>query len=331
MAWQRTQTHFLALPPATVWEVLRDPARAPEWHGSIARLRPHAVPARAGTLLDLLPAGNIMGRIHGATAPPAVVTDVEEGTAIGWRQPQPGGHLEVRWSLREVEGGTELTQRVSVAGSASAVFARFGGRPIAENFAENCVRLYALAGGGVTRQLRVVITGGHGFLGSRAAADLVCRGHEVVVLTRGIRAGSPFTQVLWDGKNQGPWSTTLYRAGRETAVLKPGRGIGGPASHRGQHRPPAQLPRRFHARAGGCLPCRARPAGGISAGQHHRDFRRCRGTPDHRGFRAANRRRGTAPDDGRGQAMGGGSRGRQHRTAEHPAHLTGLRTGKPPG
>ncbi|MFL4476382.1 SRPBCC family protein [Paeniglutamicibacter sp. MACA_103] len=219
MAWQRTQTHFLALPPATLWEVLRDPARVPEWHRSIARLRPHDVPARAGTLLDLLPAGNIMGRIHGATAPPAVLTHLEEGTSLTWRQPQPGGHLLLSWSLREVAGGTELTQRVSVTGSASAVFARFGGKPIASNFAEHCARLYALAGGTATQKLRIVIAGGHGFLGARAAADLFCRGHEVVILTRNVRADSPFTQVRWDGKNQGPWSTSLYRAGRETAVL----------------------------------------------------------------------------------------------------------------
>ncbi|WP_411731801.1 SRPBCC family protein [Paeniglutamicibacter sp.] len=219
MAWQRTQTHFLALTPATLWEVLRDPARVPEWHGAIARLRPHDVPASAGTLLDLLPAGNLIGKIHSATAPPAVLTRVEEGTSITWRQPQPGGHLMVSWSLRAVAGGTELTQRVSVAGSASAVFARVGGMPIASSFAENCARLYALAGGATTQQLRIVIAGGHGFLGKRAAADLLCRGHEVVILTRNIRADSPFTQVLWDGKNQGPWSTVLYRAGRETAVL----------------------------------------------------------------------------------------------------------------
>lgn len=219
MAWQRTQIHFLALSPAALWDVLRDPARVSEWHRGIARLRPHEVPAGAGTLLDLLPAGKLIGKIHSATAPPAVLTRVEEGASITWRQPQPGGHLMVNWSLRKVKGGTELTQRVSVEGSASAVFARVGGRPIAADFAENCARLYTLAGGAVTQQLRIVIAGGHGFLGARAAADLFCRGHEILILTRSVRPDSPYTQVRWDGKTQGPWSTCLYRAGRDTAVL----------------------------------------------------------------------------------------------------------------
>lgn len=219
MAWQRTQTHFLALSPAALWEVLRDPARVPEWHRAIASLRPHEVPASAGTLLDLVPAGNLIGPIHAATAPPAVLTRVEKGSSVTWRQPQPGGHLLVDWSVREVPGGSELTQRVSVSGAASAVFERTAARPIASNFAENCARLYTLAGGAATQQLRVVIAGGHGFLGARAAADLFCRGHEVVILTRSVRTDSPYTQIRWDGKTQGPWSTSLYRAGRNTAVL----------------------------------------------------------------------------------------------------------------
>ncbi|RAX48703.1 DUF1731 domain-containing protein [Arthrobacter sp. AQ5-05] len=219
MAWQRTQTHFLARPVASVWEVLRDPSRVPQWNRAIARLEPHEVPASAGTELELAPAGKLIGPIHSATAPAATITRFDEGSSIAWRQPQPGGHLLVDWSLRGVPGGTELTQSVSVAGPASVVFAETAAKPIAAHFAENCARLYALAGGTPTQKLRIVIAGGHGFLGSRAAADLYCRGHEVTVLTRTARPDSPYTQVLWDGKNQGPWSTVLYRAGRDTAVL----------------------------------------------------------------------------------------------------------------
>ncbi len=219
MAWQRTQTHFLALPCSAVWQVLRDPSRVPEWNRAIARLEPHEVPVSAGTELELVPAGRLIGPIHAATAPAATITRFEAGSSISWRQPQPGGHLLVGWSLREVPGGSELTQSVSVAGPASMVFAETAAKPIAANFAENCARLYALAGGTVTKALRIVIAGGHGFLGSRAAADLFCRGHEVTILTRRIRPDSPYAQVLWDGKNQGPWSTVLYRAGARTAVL----------------------------------------------------------------------------------------------------------------
>ena len=81
-----------------------------------------------------------------------MLTHLEEGTSITWRQPQPGGHLLVGWSLREVPGGTELTQRVSVAGAASALFAQTAAKPIASDFAENCARLYTLAGGTATQE-----------------------------------------------------------------------------------------------------------------------------------------------------------------------------------
>lgn len=219
MAWQRTQTHFFALSPDSLWKVLRDPARVPEWNRAIAALDPREVPAVPGTKLDMLPAGQFLGPLHGATAPPAVLTRLDERSSIAWLQPQPGGHLLVHLSLREVRGGTELTQLVSVAGPASALFTHAAGKPIAEHFAQNCARLYTLAGGIQKRKMRIVIAGGHGFLGSRAAADLFCRGHEVIVLTRKIHADSPFAQVRWDGKTQGPWSTSLYRQGHETAVL----------------------------------------------------------------------------------------------------------------
>lgn len=219
MAWQRTQTHFLALPSATLWEVLRDPGRVPEWNRAVAKLEPHTRPVVAGTSLDLVPAGNLIGPIHARTAPQAVVTRVEPGRSITWRQPQPGGHLLVHLQLRDVPGGTELTQQLTVTGPLSAAFTETAAKPIAANFAENCARLYTVAGGQTAKNLRIVIAGGHGFLGSRAAADLHCRGHEVVVLTRRKRADSPYQQQLWDGKFQGPWSTTLHKPGYQTAVL----------------------------------------------------------------------------------------------------------------
>lgn len=218
MAWQRTQTQFFALPASALWEVLRDPARVPEWNRAIAVLQPRSYPAVAGTKLDLVPAGELVGPIHARTAPPAVVTRVDEGSSLTWRQPQPGGYLLIRWSLREVDGGCELTQLVSVAGLASPFFARTA-KPIAADFAEHCAMLYTLAGGTDTQDLRVVIAGGHGFLGSRAAADLHCRGHQVTVLTRTERRDSPYRQLWWDGKTQGPWADALYCADRGTAVL----------------------------------------------------------------------------------------------------------------
>jgi hypothetical protein len=59
--------------------------------------------------------------------------------------------------------------------------------------------------------VKVVVAGGSGALGRRLCADLADRGHDVVVLTRGVRPG-PHRQVLWDGVTVGPWAEELNRA-----------------------------------------------------------------------------------------------------------------------
>ena len=219
MAWQRTQTQFFALPASAIWEVLKDPARVPQWNHAIAQLKPRAYPVADGTKLELIPAGEPIGTIHAKTAPPATVTKIENEQSLTWVQQQPGGHLLVRWSLEQVTGGTLLTQHVSVSGLVSVLFAQTAAKPIAAHFAQNCARLYTLAGGIETQNLRMVIAGGNGFLGSRAAADLHCRGHHVTVLTRNERPNSPYRQLHWDGKSQGPWASALYTHGKDTAVL----------------------------------------------------------------------------------------------------------------
>jgi len=60
--------------------------------------------------------------------------------------------------------------------------------------------------------VRIVLAGGSGSLGRRIAADLTARRHEVVVLTRSPRPGSPFRQVEWDGVTVGPWAAELEGA-----------------------------------------------------------------------------------------------------------------------
>ena len=219
MAWQRTQTQFLALPSSTLWEVLKDPARVPEWNNSFAALTPDAYPVKAGTTLNQVPAGKFFGTIHTKTAPAARITALDEGRSLAWRQQQPGGYLLVQWSLEQVQGGTNFTQIISVSGYGSPLFAPLAAKPMAANFAQNCARLYTLAGGTETQNLRIVIAGGNGFLGSRAAADLHCRGHHITILTRNERPHSPYRQLWWDGKSQGPWASSLYTAGKDTAVL----------------------------------------------------------------------------------------------------------------
>jgi uncharacterized protein len=60
--------------------------------------------------------------------------------------------------------------------------------------------------------MKVVLAGVIGALGMKIAADLASRGDDVVILTRGVRAGVPFRQLLWDGRTVGPWADELADA-----------------------------------------------------------------------------------------------------------------------
>jgi uncharacterized protein (TIGR01777 family) len=60
--------------------------------------------------------------------------------------------------------------------------------------------------------VKAVLAGGSGALGRRIAADLSQRGHEIAVLTRTPRPGSPYRQVRWDGRTAGAWAGELAGA-----------------------------------------------------------------------------------------------------------------------
>lgn len=91
---------------------------------------------------------------------------------------------------------------------------------LVENDARVCfARLAMLAG--ITQApdaLTAVIAGGSGALGRHIAADLVCRGQRVVVLTRRHDPESPFPQREWDGRTVGDWADALVNPG-PTAVI----------------------------------------------------------------------------------------------------------------
>ncbi|RZU62610.1 hypothetical protein EV380_2208 [Zhihengliuella halotolerans] len=175
--------------------------------------------------------------------------------SLAWRQTQPGGGLLVRWELipsterttgaagEPVEvAGTLVRQRVSVDGLLAGVFAETAARPLASRFPENCARLYALAqdatpdlatvpsadagapdpaaSGSPAGQVKIVIAGGTGFLGRQLAADLMCRGHDVVLLTRNPEPTLPFRQAVWDGRTVAEWAGELAAApGQRVAVV----------------------------------------------------------------------------------------------------------------
>lgn len=57
---------------------------------------------------------------------------------------------------------------------------------------------------------RIVVAGGTGFVGRRLTADLVARGYEVVVLTRGAAtAASVVRGMHWDGRTLGDWARAI--------------------------------------------------------------------------------------------------------------------------
>jgi uncharacterized protein len=60
--------------------------------------------------------------------------------------------------------------------------------------------------------VKIVIAGGSGALGRRIVADLTERGHDVAVLTRSPRPGTPVRQIGWDGETVGAWAAELAGA-----------------------------------------------------------------------------------------------------------------------
>ncbi|WP_417234196.1 DUF1731 domain-containing protein [Arthrobacter sp.] len=220
MAWNRTQHQVLALAPDDVWRIISDPVRLPEWNRAVRSLVPektgNPVP---GTRLAYTPNPPLIGAVHSRTAPDAVVTRNQAGRSFAWRQHQPGGGLLVHWELSPHDGGTLLTQKVAIEGYGSAVFTETAAKPLAAHFAQNCARLYRLAGGVNDPARRVVIAGGHGFLGTRLAADLFCSGLDPVILTRTPHPDSPFRQASWDGRSQGAWAGELANDAGEVSLV----------------------------------------------------------------------------------------------------------------
>src|SRR5437868_5005991 len=67
----------------------------------------------------------------------------------------------------------------------------------------------------MAQNARVVLAGGSGFLGTGLGPELVARGYEVVVLTRGAAGGTErrlpngVCGVNWDARTAGPWAREL--------------------------------------------------------------------------------------------------------------------------
>ncbi|CAM3765591.1 DUF1731 domain-containing protein [Tsukamurella strandjordii] len=207
---------FIALAPEAIWGTIADLGRLPHWQPFVASIvAPENV--AVGAEVDWVPA--MPGDwVHRRLAPPARITVLDPHRALAITQDQPGASTTVRWDLAPAPGGTEVTQTVTVNGPSAPLYDRLVGRRFATGADASLARLAGLAGPPrAARPLNVVIAGGTGTLGQRIAADLTCRGHDVTILTRALRADIPYPQVAWDGRTVGSWSAVLERP--DTAVI----------------------------------------------------------------------------------------------------------------
>lgn len=243
MTWQRTLRHNLAIPADELWGVVGDPTRWPAWSRAVTSFTlepgephvydgapvshaatvaetqaPRVVPGRRG---HYLPARGWVATLHGRTAGPLRITEVEPGRSLAFEQPAPGGSsTRVRWVLRPHEEGTVLEQRITVTGPVAPVVARTIGRDLVADWAPSMTRLHRLLRPSPTPGLlKVVVAGGSGTLGRSLCADLATRGHEVVVLTRRPDPALPHRQVQWDGAHLGPWVHELADDPGNTALV----------------------------------------------------------------------------------------------------------------
>jgi uncharacterized protein (TIGR01777 family) len=219
MTWQRTRRQLFAAPVADVWEVVGDPTRWPQWCTAIASVRVDG-PVRVGASGAYLPAARWAATLHGRTAPPLRVAAVEPPHRLVLEQPNPTGVMRVEWTLHPDGAGCVLRQRVTVTGALAPAVVLAAAGPVVAGWREACVRLHGLVEGPpAPHRLRVVIAGGSGSLGRSLAADLTCRGHDVVVLTRRLDPSSPHRQVEWDGASHGVWVDELAADPARTAVI----------------------------------------------------------------------------------------------------------------
>jgi uncharacterized protein (TIGR01777 family) len=218
--WQRTRSQHVAAAAEAVWGVVSDLRRWPDWAASIGsvegpdRLAP-------GATARYLPAARWAAELHGRTAPPMRVIEVVPGRRLVIEQPNPVGAMRVEWTI-EPSGpaACTVTQRVTCTGPLSPLVVRGAAGPLARQWPESVTGLAVLAGVRPDPDaLRVVVAGGSGTLGRALSADLACRGHEVVVLTRSPRADLPHRQLAWDGETIGPWAVVLRDEPGRTALV----------------------------------------------------------------------------------------------------------------
>ncbi len=209
--WQRTESQFLAASADAVYSIVGNLAQTGQWMKQL-NFSVHDDQRGVGTKVDLLPPGKLFGPLHRATAPSGSITRRNQAARlVEFTQPQPGGSMVLRWRVEEQTGGCLLLFTVELNGPGTTAFKFTVGKDICQDFSVAAARLYRLVAhtAHIKLDAHVVIAGGRGFLGRNLAADLVCRGASVVVLSRTREADFPTEQYIWDGQHQGPWSSAF--------------------------------------------------------------------------------------------------------------------------
>lgn len=229
MTWRRTHSQHLATDAATVWSVVGDPRRWPEWCVAIRGVTLDGEPRPGGTGV-YLPSERWIRELHLRTAPPLRIATVEAPHTLVVEQPNPGGVMRVEWTLRPDGMGTLLRQRITVTGPLTVPVVLGVARSLADGWLEQVGRLAALTVPTSADLLKVVVAGGSGTLGRALASDLIARGHEVVLLTRRADPRLPYRQTEWDGIRQGGWTRELAEPARTAVVNLAGRLVDARAS-----------------------------------------------------------------------------------------------------
>lgn len=210
--WQRTETQFLAADPKAVYSIVGNLSQTGLWMKSFDGFVVHDDQRGVGTKVDLLAPGKVFGPLHRNTAPSGTITRRNHQTRmVEFTQPQPAGEMTLRWQVDEHENGCLVHFTVQLSGPGTTAFKFTVANALCKDFAVAAARLYKIVAPTAHRKrdAQIVISGGRGFLGRNLAADLVCRGMSVAVLTRNAEADFPAEQFIWDGVHQGPWTGAL--------------------------------------------------------------------------------------------------------------------------
>lgn len=219
MAWTRTTSALIDLPTTQVWSVISDLSRWSRWQPAVARAVLDG-PVGVGATGSYSLTSRALRALHDRTAPPLRVTAHEEGRVLEISQPIPSGEMRVRWTLETAGDATRLEQVVSAHGAATPAVVLGVAGSLARDFSTTAARLALESGVTADPSLpTVVIAGGSGALGRLIAGDLLCRRHDVVLLTRSPDGTLPYRQVRWDGRTVGPWAGELEAKGDAGVAL----------------------------------------------------------------------------------------------------------------